>query len=601
MTAAGSDHSATGSMRGLAHTYWEALGTLRRRAVMAVGLATFSGLMQVAALATLIPLLQGSTGSASSITKWLREHGLSGDRLMWTALIAFVVFGLLAACSEISGDLLVYRIRSRVEQSMRTEMSSALIATNWPAFIGLRMGDVSASVMMEGGQTSIGVQAAVKATSAICTAVIFVIAAAVLNWQTTLLTLAFGVVLALAYRWAGRGAAQHGHALAAKSSDIGNKVGEVMGNLKFVKSTGGSRDSQSSLDSLFSEFAGSDFRTNIYRAVTKLLFESGGVLFVGGVIILSIVTSGSLTAEGIVFIALFYRLLPILLQVQDNLLLARTQRAWYDSWRRRLAIISREREVKPGGDIPTLHREISLEHVSFRYSDTSPTVLDDVSITVPTGQCLALVGESGSGKTTILDLLSGLLQPVDGRIALDGVSLTDVDLERWRARIGLVLQESPVFHATVLENIAWYADSVDEVRVRRCAEQAFAEDFIEQLPEGMSTVVGERGGRLSGGQRQRIALARALYRDPWLLLLDEATSSLDGASEAEVQLAIERLKGTCTVVMVAHRLSTVQIADRILVLDRGRIVEEGTWDELLDSGGQFAVMAQRQGLSKAPT
>ena len=160
-----------------------------------------------------------------------------------------------------------------------------------------------------------------------------------------------------------------------------------------------------------------------------------------------------------------------------------------------------------------------------------------------------------------------------------------------------MLQDSPIFHATVLENIAWGADTPDRDKALQAARMAHCLEFIEPLPQGLDSVVGEKGGRLSGGQRQRLALARALYRDPWLLVLDEATSALDGAAEVEVQKALEQIKGSCAMLMVAHRLTTVQMADRILVLDKGRIAEQGSWDELLRRPqGLLRTMARVQGL-----
>jgi ABC-type multidrug transport system fused ATPase/permease subunit len=196
----------------------------------------------------------------------------------------------------------------------------------------------------------------------------------------------------------------------------------------------------------------------------------------------------------------------------------------------------------------------------------------------------------------MLDLVTGLLRPTAGRIALDGVSFGELDLEEWQSHIGLVLQESPLFHATVRENIV--ADlGVEDERVWACLAAAHAKNFVEELPARLDTVIGERGGRLSGGQRQRIGLARALYRRPWLLILDEATSALDSVSEQVVLEALRGLRGQVAMMVVAHRLATVEMADRIYVLEAGGIVQSGSWAELLsDSGSPFARMAAKQGL-----
>ena len=375
-------------------------------------------------------------------------------------------------------------------------------------------------------------------------------------------------------------------------------MSDVVGNLKFFKSTGDVDRAEQGVLVAFREFALTDFWTTFYRGVNRLLFEAGGVLFVAGVLLISILLSGALTAEAVVFVALFYRLLPQLMIVQDNLIQARTQLPWYEEWRSRISLVEAHGQRPVEGAEPRFEHEVAFNAVSYRYPGRTNDVLDAVSWRMTKGECVAVVGESGSGKTTMLDILSGLLSPTGGDVEVDGRPLSGLDIQSWEERLGLVLQESPLFHATVAENIAWGADHVDRDWMAECARMAHAKAFVDDLPEGFDTVIGERGGRLSGGQRQRVALARALYRRPWLLLLDEATSALDGPSEAQVQAALGELKGTCTMVMVAHRLSSVRIADRIIVMASGSIVEEGTWDELMARHGLFADLATRQGLAE---
>jgi ABC-type multidrug transport system fused ATPase/permease subunit len=586
--------------RGMIGDYWRALQGLHRRALGAVGLAALAGLLEAAALAMLIPLLGetvSSSGVTARVTRWFTDRGLHGTDLLWAALVTFAVLGVLAAGTNFGSELLGNRIRAQVEERLRRDLSVALIETDWPTYVGLRLGDVSSAVMLEGGQTSLGAQAVVKGVGAAAIAVVFFVAGFLLSWEATLFTLGFGLVLFGVYRVTGRRAAAHGRQLAGRATDIGNEITDVMGNLKFFKSTGATESSSTRLTQLFRQFALTDFWAMFYRGLTRALYEGGGVLLVTGVIALSIVGTNGLTAQTLVFLALFYRLQPRLLVAQDNFLLARTQRPWFERWEDRMALIAPHRERPRGGRPPTYGRALELVGASYSYPGAAEPALDRVSLRVDRGECVAIVGESGSGKTTALDLLSGLLPPDDGRVVLDGDPLEDLDVAAWQDRIGLVLQETPVFHASVLDNIAWSAAVPDRVRARRAAERSNALGFVDALPDGLDSVVGERGGRLSGGQRQRIALARALYRDPWLLLLDEATSALDAASEAEVQRALAGLRGSCSIVMVAHRLATVRLADRIYVLDHGAVVEEGSWDGLMAARGPFALTAARQGLA----
>lgn len=230
------------------------------------------------------------------------------------------------------------------------------------------------------------------------------------------------------------------------------------------------------------------------------------------------------------------------------------------------------------------HREtVTYEGVSYDYGDKNP-VLKDVSLTVQHGESVALVGPSGSGKTTMVHLLPRFFDPTEGRICIDGVDLKDVTLESLRRQIGIVSQDVILFHDTVSANIAYGADEHDQQRVIDAARAAYADEFILNLEQGYSTVIGERGASLSGGQRQRLSLARALYHDPAILILDEATSALDPESEQLVQQAIQRLMKSRTTFIIAHRLSTIRHVDRILVLSEGRIVEDGTHEELLRPG-----------------
>ena len=205
--------------------------------------------------------------------------------------------------------------------------------------------------------------------------------------------------------------------------------------------------------------------------------------------------------------------------------------------------------------------------------------MGEVDLVIPAQRTTALVGPSGSGKSTIADLLTGLLQPDSGEIEVDGHSLSASDLPAWRRGIGYVPQEVFLFHDTVRANLLWACPEAEESEVWQALERAAA-DFVRQLPKGLETEIGERGVRLSGGERQRLALARALLIRPKLLILDEATSNLDVENERRIQRALAELRGQMTIVIIAHRLSSIRNADQIVVVEDGAIVERGSWEEL---------------------
>jgi subfamily B ATP-binding cassette protein MsbA len=243
--------------------------------------------------------------------------------------------------------------------------------------------------------------------------------------------------------------------------------------------------------------------------------------------------------------------------------------------------------------VDRLRNAVEYEDVSFAYEDLEGPVIHDVSFTLRKGEVVALVGPSGGGKSTIVDLLPRFYDPQRGRILFDGVDLRDIALADLRSQLGIVTQETILFHDTVAANIA-YGIAADRARLTEAARAANALPFIESLPHGLDTVIGERGVRLSGGQRQRLAIARALYRNPAILIFDEATSALDTESELAVQQAIARLMEDRTAIVIAHRLSTVQRADTILVVEAGRIVERGTHVELLAREGRYSQLYELQ-------
>lgn len=238
--------------------------------------------------------------------------------------------------------------------------------------------------------------------------------------------------------------------------------------------------------------------------------------------------------------------------------------------------------------VDAVRGEITLAQVSHRYPGADEDSLHEVDLGIPAGQTVAFVGSSGSGKSTMLNLVLGFLRPTGGRILLDGVDMQELDLRTARRFVSVVPQESVLFEGTIRENIGYGLDDVSEELILQALADANALEFVQAQTHGLDTLVGERGARLSGGQRQRLAIARALIRDPRILLLDEATSALDPESEQLVKEALGRLMAGRTTLIVAHRLSTIRQADRIVVLERGRIVEQGNHAELLDLEGRYA-------------
>jgi subfamily B ATP-binding cassette protein HlyB/CyaB len=325
------------------------------------------------------------------------------------------------------------------------------------------------------------------------------------------------------------------------------------------------------------------------QLVSKLV--TAGVLFLGA----KLVIDGSLSVgELVAFNMLAGRVsAPVL----------RLAQVWQDFHQARLSVARlgdilntpAEPTFNPGrAALPTIRGDITFEHVSFRYRIDGPEVLHDVSFSVPAGQIVGVVGPSGSGKSTLAKLTQRLYVPETGRVLVDGVDLAMVDTAWLRRQLGVVLQESVLFNRSVRDNIALADPAMSMERVIAAATLAGAHGFVLELPEGYDTVVGERGSSLSGGQKQRIAIARALVMNPRILIFDEATSALDYESERIIQSNMQEIAQGRTVFIIAHRLSTVRLTDRIITIDAGRLAEDGSHDDLIKTGGRYASLHRLQ-------
>jgi ATP-binding cassette, subfamily B, bacterial MsbA len=374
------------------------------------------------------------------------------------------------------------------------------------------------------------------------------------------------------------------------AGEVNAHILETLSGIRLVKSSGAEGRERERFHGLTHDYFRTFVRTERWRALAGPLTEM--LVAVGTMVILwygarLVVVEGELTgAEFVGFLAFSLKLYAPVKYIAKFPALVQPGLVGGERVFEFLDAPVEIRDQPGAAPLAPLRREIRFEGVRFEYQP-GETVLSDIDLTVPAGSVLALVGPSGAGKSTLVDLLGRFYDVTGGRITIDGVDLRSVTVRSLRDILGVVSQDTVLFHDTVRSNIAYGRPEASSDEVERAARAANAHTFIEALPQGYETVVGERGTRLSGGQRQRIAIARALLRDPPILILDEATSALDTESERLVQTAIERLLEGRTVFVIAHRLSTIQRADRIVVLEGGRIRESGSHEELLRAGGVY--------------
>jgi ABC-type multidrug transport system fused ATPase/permease subunit len=426
--------------------------------------------------------------------------------------------------------------------------------------------------------------------------------ALLITWKFSLMALGLGLSLLAAFTVLNRYVRALSRKQAREASTLNTLLVQALQAFKYIVATHQVAPLRTRVVSSIRRLTGYTYRQNLAGAFTGALREPVSVLLILGIIALQVGVFQAPVAPILVALLLFHRGLQALLSVQGAWQQTMAQIGAVEMVAEELATVQARREDRTGRTPVPLRNGLSLEGVSFAYADDDGDVLHDISLTVPAHHTVALVGASGAGKSTLVDLMTLMLRPHAGTIRIDGIPHEEVDLAAWRDQLGYVSQETVVFDDTVANNIhLWQGDSEDDPalceRMVDAARRAHADHFIRDLPNGYQTVVGDRGVRLSGGQKQRLFVARELFKQPTLLLLDEATSDLDTASEQHIQNSIDALKGEVTVVIIAHRLSTVKNADRVYVLDEGRVVEAGTYHELrAREDGQFREMVEQQQL-----
>lgn len=515
--------------------------------------------------------------------------------VMAGAIITIIILKNLTG--YISG-LVSSSLTRRLTTDLREAGLRMLLEVDLGYYSQTKVGDLINRLGGELGRASNAMGTAIRLVITAITVLVFVGLLLAISWQLTVASTALlGLVALVNQYWVSR-SKEFGKQLSELSRAYSIGILETLSGIRLVKATGNEGKEFKRLQKLIRDREKADFQSQANSGAIGPVSEVTGIAGLMGIVFLGRTFFGNeleaLSTVLLTYLLLLFRLLPFVYQLNG----ARSALANTDA---SLEIIYDflRRDNKPfmsRGSLPyqPLREGVHFNNISFAYPNRQELILKDINLYLPRGTTLALVGGSGAGKSTLADLLPRFYDTTSGCITLDGIDLRQFDMRTLRKSMGIVSQDTFLFNNTVRNNISYGRPEATDEEVIDAAKRANAYEFIMRLPKGFETMIGDRGVLLSGGQRQRLAIARALVQDPDILILDEATSALDTVSERLVQQALEELSRDRTTLVIAHRLSTVQKAHQIAVLDKGNVVEVGTHSELLRKGGYYARLYSMQ-------
>ena len=591
----GPARAAAGSFEGAGRLARDLIAHAPGRSAAALLLLLASAVTEALGIAMIIPLLHmigagtggGATGSVGeAIARTAAFAGL--DLTLPTVLGAFVALAVIRTVTAWQRRVHLAAIRFGFTDALRERLYAAIAGAAWPALVRCRESGLRDALVTDAGRAGEGVLLLMR----MAVTTVFVAAQLVLTVlispTVSLGALAVGGGLLFAARPLVRRSQALGRRLTTASQAMHANIGQFLGGLKFAKSASAEARHAADFTGVMADLRRHRLSFTRASALATSVFELGAVGALAVLVWLAVRGSGLALPEALVMAFVFVRVMPALLRLQETAQeLAYALPAY-------VHLLGTERALRgaaespdcgsrdPAGPAPmALRREIAVDGVSFAYdSAAGRPALEGIDLTVPAGSFVVVAGPSGAGKSTLADILLGLIEPRAGEVRIDGRRLGGPELRRWRRSVAYVPQDPYLFNDTIAANLRWARPGATEDELWQAMRLAAVADFVAALPEGLDTVAGDRGVRLSGGERQRILIARALLGEPALLLLDEATGQLDAATEERILAALRSLRGRTTIVAVAHRQTLMEAADRIVLLESGRIAATGAWSDL---------------------
>jgi ATP-binding cassette subfamily C protein len=555
--------------------------------VLLTSLTDGVGLLLLVPLLALAGLEAGNhllTEHLHTMTAWT---GISFN--LTTVLLIYVGLISLRAILVFARDTFLCQMEHEFVDALRDQLHQAIGQTSWLFLLQQRSSDLIHTLTTDISRVGYGARITLNTLSSSGLVLAYLAVSLYLSPGMTLTVLSSAGLLFWVLRHYRNRAQQLGIQQIRTGQNLFASVSEFLQGIKLIKSYSAEGYYRHYFARTVAEQRRKALDFNRANSLAQQVFHIGAALLLGLYFYLALAWWQIALTEMIILAIIFARFMPLLSSLQRN----------YEQIMHMLPAYSAAMQLyqdcqavaEPPADATqprlALQQAIRLDAVSFHYQADKPT-LSQITTQIPAGQTTAIVGLSGAGKSTLADLLAGLIAPCSGHLNIDATPLTADTWQAWRPATAYVPQEPFLFHDSLRNNLRWASpDSTDDA-LWQALELAAASSFCRQLPDGLDTIIGERGVRLSGGEKQRVALARALLRQPSLLLLDEATSALDNQHESQIQTAIEQLHGKLTIVLIAHRLSTVRHADQILVLNQGQLVQQGTWTQLCqDQQGHF--------------